>query len=92
MTRLAVYATPKSSADEVAGWRGSELQVRVTAPPKGGKANAAVCVVVAEALGVPKSSVRVTRGGSGRHKVLEVAGVAEKDVTAAFGAPGAALF
>ncbi len=39
MARLAVHVTPKSGRDEVVGWRGSELAVRVTAPPEGGKAN-----------------------------------------------------
>ncbi|MBF4509170.1 MAG: DUF167 domain-containing protein [Aeromicrobium sp.] len=85
--RIAVHVTPKSGRDEIAGWRGSELAVRVTAPPEGGKANAAVCVVVADALGIPKRDVRVVRGESSRHKQLEVDGVGETEVRAAFGEP-----
>lgn len=46
--------------------------MRVTAPPEGGKANAAVCKVLAKALGVPKSRVRVVRGDTARHKSVEV--------------------
>lgn len=91
-TRLRVHVTPKSGRDEVAGWRGGELAVRVTAPPESGKANAAVCRVVAEALRSPKSSVTVVRGGSGRHKVLEVLGVSDEDVAVAFGEPDRTLF
>jgi hypothetical protein len=83
--RIAVHVTPKSGRDEVAGWRGSELAVRVTAPPEGGKANAAACVVVADALGIPKRDVRVVRGESSRRKQLEVDGVGETEVRAAFG-------
>jgi uncharacterized protein YggU (UPF0235/DUF167 family) len=41
-----------------------------------GKANAAVCRVVAKALGVPKSAVRVVSGGSARVKTLEIEGAA----------------
>jgi uncharacterized protein (TIGR00251 family) len=89
---LAVHVTPRSGADEVVGWRGSELSVRVTSAPEGGKANAAVAKVVASAMGVPKTSVRVLRGQTARHKVLEIAGAADEDVTAAFGRPDAALF
>ena len=48
--------------------------VRVAAPPEGGKANAAVCRVVAKALGVPKSAVRVVAGASARMKTLEIEG------------------
>ncbi len=52
MADLAVHVTPRSGRDEVCGWRGTELAVRVTVAPEGGKANAAVCVVVAKALGI----------------------------------------
>lgn len=90
--RIAVHVTPKSGRDEVAGWRGGELSVRVTAAPEGGRANAATCEVLARALGVPKSSVRVVRGETSRHKQVEIEGVAEVDVVQAFGEPDASLF
>jgi uncharacterized protein YggU (UPF0235/DUF167 family) len=56
------------------------LSVHVTAAPDDGKANAAVCRVVAEALGVPKSSVIVVRGHTARTKTLEIAGLTEGEV------------
>jgi len=89
---LAVHVTPRSGRDEVVGWKGSELAVRVTSAPEGGKANAAVCKVIASALGVPKTSVRVVRGTTSRHKVLDVADVADEAVTVAFGCPDDRLF
>ncbi len=70
--RLAVLVTPRAARSEVVGWRGDELLVRVTAPPDAGKANSSVCGAVAAALGVPKSAVRVVRGHTGRHKLLDV--------------------
>ena len=90
--RIAVHVTPKSGRDEVAGWRGGELSLRVTAAPEGGKANAAVALVLADALGVPKSAVRVVRGETSRHKQVEVDGVGEAEIRAAFGEPQAGLF
>lgn len=54
--------------------------MRVTAPPDEGKANAAVCKVVADALGVPKTAVSVVRGHAARTKTLEVRGATEQDV------------
>ena len=92
MARLAVHVTPKAARDEFAGWRGTELSVRVTAPPEGGKANAAACAVVAKALGRPKSAVSVVRGDTARHKILEIEGVSEEDLCAAFGRPEETLF
>ena len=85
--RIAVHVTPRSARDEVAGWRGGELSVRVRAVPEDGKANTAVCAAVAKALGVPKSAVDVVRGGAGRHKQVEVEGVTDADVVRVFGRP-----
>jgi hypothetical protein len=85
--RIAVHVTPRSARDEVAGWRGGELSVRVRAVPEGGKANTAVCTAVAKALGVPKSAVDVVRGGASRHKQVEVEGVTDADVVRVFGRP-----
>lgn len=91
-TRIAVHVTPKSGRDQVAGWRGGELSVRVTVAPEGGKANAAVCELIAKSLKVPKSAVRVVRGDISRHKQLEIEGVSAADVASVLGEPDEALF
>lgn len=92
MVTLAVHVTPKAGRDEVAGWRGSELSVRVTSAPEGGKANSAVCKTIAALLGVPKSSVSVTRGETSRHKMLTIDGIDEARVRAVLGSPEETLF
>ena len=92
MAKLAVHVTPRAGRDEVVGWRGGELQVRVTAPPEGGKANAAVCKTIASALGVPKTSVHLVRGEASRHKGVDVAGTSDQDLQAKFGGPEESLF
>ncbi len=88
-TRLAVHVTPKASRPGISGWRDAELQVRVSSPPEGGKANAEVCIRVAKALGIPKSRVSVVRGDTSRHKELEIEGVGKADLDKAFGRPDA---
>jgi hypothetical protein len=45
----------------------------VRAVPEKGKANAALCALVAKALSVPKGSVAVTGGARGRIKTVTVA-------------------
>lgn len=86
--KVAVYVTPKASRNEVAGWRGSELVVRVTSAPEGGKANTAVCRVLASALGVPKSAAEVLRGHGARHKIVEIEGVDTARLREILGDPG----
>lgn len=77
--RLSVRAQPAASADRIEG-RGTDdagrvfLKVRVRAKPEDGAANAAIEAVVAKALGVPKSAVRVVTGAKTRIKGLQVDG------------------
>jgi uncharacterized protein YggU (UPF0235/DUF167 family) len=73
--RLGIRVTPRGGRDAVEGVRDGLLQVRVAAAPAGGAANAAVLRLVAAALGVPPSSVRVVSGATGRRKVLGIAGI-----------------
>jgi uncharacterized protein (TIGR00251 family) len=79
---LSVRVQPRASRDEIVGWREGVLRVRVTAPPLEGRANAAVAALLAGALGVRPSAVRVVRGETGRDKVVSVAGLAPGEVEA----------
>jgi len=82
-TLIPVHVTPKAAKNAVGELKRdasgkTELSVRVTAPPEGGKANKAVCETLAQAIGVPKSRVRVIRGDTSRHKLVEVEGSTDK--------------
>jgi uncharacterized protein (TIGR00251 family) len=80
--RISVHVTPRSGRDSFAVGAGGVLQVKVTAAPDDGKANLAVCKVVADALGVPKTSVTVVRGHTARTKQLEIATLDDEQVAA----------
>lgn len=82
---LRVRLQPRSRRTEVVGERAGAVVIRVTAPPVDGKANAALCELVARAAGVAPSAVRVLRGAGARDKVLRVEGVAEADLRRALG-------
>ena len=72
--RLHLKVVPKSSRDRVVGWVGDRLKVQVAAAPERGKANDAVVEVLAAALGVPRSRVRIVSGGTSPLKTVEVDG------------------
>jgi uncharacterized protein (TIGR00251 family) len=76
--RITVRATPRSGRDSIEAGAGGVFVVRVTAPPDEGKANAALCRVVANALGVSKSAVSVVRGHTARTKTLEIDGITQE--------------
>jgi uncharacterized protein (TIGR00251 family) len=75
MGDLDVRLQPRAKRSEIVGWRDGVLLVRVTAPPVDGKANAALCRLLAKTLGVAPSTVAVIRGSSARDKVVRVDGV-----------------
>ncbi|WP_337189342.1 DUF167 family protein [Phenylobacterium sp.] len=90
--RLAVRVTPKGGRDGVDGWAADEagrlvLKVRVSSPPADGAANAAVVALIAKALKVPKSAVRIAAGDTARVKRLEIDGVGPVQIALAFGPP-----
>jgi hypothetical protein len=50
------------------------LKVRVTEPPEGGKANAALIKLLAKAWKLPKSALTLVAGHTDRRKTIAVAG------------------
>ena len=78
--RIHVRLSPSSTVDRIDGWGRDEdgravLLVRVRARPVEGEANAALEALLAKALGLPKRSVVVARGGRSRTKAVEADGV-----------------
>ena len=71
MLQISVKVVPGASREEIVGWVGGRLKIRVTAPPEKGKANDAVIGLLAAALGVPRGRVRIARGGSTPLKTVE---------------------
>jgi uncharacterized protein YggU (UPF0235/DUF167 family) len=72
---LRVRVTPRAGGNEIAGVRDGVVLVRVTAPPVGGKANGAVCRLIAKAVGVAPSRVTVARGAGSRQTLLRIEGL-----------------
>jgi uncharacterized protein len=73
--KLAVRVQARARRDEIAGERAGSLLVRVTAPPVEGKANAAVCRLLAARLGLAPGRIAVVRGTSSRDKLIEIDGI-----------------
>jgi uncharacterized protein (TIGR00251 family) len=75
VSELSVRLQPRAKRNEVVGERAGAVLIRVTAPPVDGKANDALCRLIAKAAGVPPSQVSVIRGHTSRDKVVRVEGV-----------------
>ena len=72
MTTIKVRVQPKASRNQIEGFAGDTLRLRVTALPEDSKANQAVIVLLTTGLNVAKSSVQIIRGHSSRDKFVSV--------------------
>ena len=78
--RLSVRLTPNARVDAIDGWVADEagrpyLKARVRAQAIEGRANGALEQLIAAALDIPTSRVRVARGATSRLKQLEIDGL-----------------
>jgi uncharacterized protein len=72
---LAIKAIPNAPRNEVVGWLGEALKIKIHAPPVEGRANDALCEFLAAELGLPRRAVTVLRGDTSRQKVVRIAGL-----------------
>ncbi|MBI2370202.1 MAG: DUF167 domain-containing protein [Deltaproteobacteria bacterium] len=77
---LELLVQPRASRSEVVGWQGAALRVRVTAPAVEGAASQACLDLLAELLGVARSSLTIVRGARVRRKLVRVAGLSPDEL------------
>ena len=83
--RLKVKVVPGSSRNEIVGWLGEALKIKVTAPPERGKANKAVVELLAAALGIATDDVIVVSGHASPSKIVAVSGMDDETIKKGFG-------
>jgi uncharacterized protein YggU (UPF0235/DUF167 family) len=84
MARLHVRLIPRGGKDLLEGWEmdglgRTVLKARVASIPSEGQANASLITLIASALGVSPSKVRITKGRRSRLKTLEIEGLVTAD-------------
>ena len=72
---LAIKAVPNAPRNEVVGWLGGALKIKLHAPPVEGRANEVLCEFLAETLNLPRRAVTMLRGETSRQKVIHIAGL-----------------
>ncbi|HEX6696995.1 MAG TPA: DUF167 domain-containing protein [Solirubrobacteraceae bacterium] len=72
---IPVRLTPRASRERIALGPDGAYAVRVTAPPVDGRANEALCRLIAARAGVAASRVSVVRGAKARDKLVRVEGI-----------------
>lgn len=78
---LALYVQPGAKKTEILGLHGAALKLRVAALATDGRANAAVCVLIAGVLSIPVNSVCLQQGRKNRYKVLRIDAITAAVIT-----------
>lgn len=71
---LVIHVQPRARRTEVVGPHGGAIKIRLQAPPVDGAANAELIRFLSERLGVPRQSIRIVSGETGRRKRVRVTG------------------
>jgi uncharacterized protein len=79
---VSVRAQPGARKAGVLGERAGALKLAVTAPPKDGRANAALVELLRDLLGVKRSEVELYSGATSRDKKLLVRGMTKAELAA----------
>lgn len=85
MGEIAVRLRPRGHRDELIDLVDGVLQARVSAPPVDGRANRALCRLIAKRVGVAPSRVSVARGAKSRDKLVRVEGIDSESLRASLG-------
>jgi len=75
MAKVNIKTRPGARQTSVEKEADGSLAVKVKEPAREGRANEAVIEAVAEYFDVPKTKVRILRGGAGRNKLIEIGGL-----------------
>ncbi len=71
---LSIKLQPRASANEIGEALGSELRIKVTAPPVDAAANDALIRLLSETFDCPRNRVELVRGHTSRHKMVKLYG------------------
>lgn len=77
---ICVRVIPRSSRNEIAGFVGNALKIKLTAPPVEGAANEHLIIFLAKFLAVNKSRIRIVSGQHSREKVLAFEGLTAEEL------------
>jgi len=82
LIRLKVRVIPNARKNEVVGFTGGEIRLKIKAPAVDGKANAALIEYLSELANVPRSRIAIKAGEKARTKIIEIDGPSSDQVLA----------
>ena len=82
---LALKVQPRAPKNEIGHVLGSELKIKIAAPPVDSAANEGLIRFLAEWLGCPRNAVEIVHGHTSRHKQIRICGIPAEEVAERLG-------
>ena len=79
-TRISLHVYPNAPRNQVVGFSGGVLGVKVAAPPLKGQANRELVAFLSQLLGVSRGSLAILKGHTSRDKLIAVSGLSREEV------------
>lgn len=77
---LEIQVQPRSSRNQLVGEQDGRIKIKLTAPPVEGEANQALINFLAQLLDIPKKNIKLLKGESCRHKLIEINGLNKQEL------------
>lgn len=69
---ISVKIVPRSSKNQIVGWQGEVLKIKIKSPPVDGEANAELLRFLAEKLDIAKNKIEIIKGQNAKNKLLRI--------------------
>lgn len=69
---LQIKVTPNASKNQIMGWEGDVLRLRIKGVPEKGRVNEKLIEFLADTLGIAKSQIEILSGHTSRLKRLKI--------------------
>jgi uncharacterized protein (TIGR00251 family) len=79
-TRISLHVYPNAPRNQVVGFEGGVLRVKVAAPPLKGQANRELVAFLSQLLGVSQGSLAILKGHTSRNKLIAVRDLSRDEV------------
>ena len=77
---MGIKVQPRASRNQLIGEQDGCLKVKLTAPPVEGEANQALINYLARLLAIPKKNIKLLKGETSRHKLIEISGLSSAEL------------
>ncbi len=73
-TRISVKVQPSAPRNEIVGFTGDVLRIKIAAPPERDKANKELIDFLSQTLDISKSRITIIKGHTSHNKVIAIQG------------------